>query len=64
MNWVRRAAVSVTPGVVDVVEVTVSNQDVKPLLRPGSMSDLAGSTHILQVLFLVFYALQNPYFAR
>ena len=55
---------SVTPGVVDVVEVTVSNQDVKPLLRPGSMSDLAGSTHILQVLFLIFYALQNPYFAR
>ena len=64
VNWVRRAAVSVTPGVVDVVEVTVSNQDVKPLLRPGSMSVLAGSTHILQVLFLVFYALQNPYFAR
>jgi hypothetical protein len=55
--------VSVTPGVVDIVEVTVSYQDIKPLVRPGSMSDLAGSTHILQVFILVFHALQNPYFS-
>ena len=58
VSFIRGAAgTNITPGVVEVVEVAITNQDIEALLRPGGMSHLAGSAHIVQVLFLVFHAL-------
>ena len=60
MDGVRRAPHSGISGVVEVMEVTSTHQNVQAISRPGRVAGHTGGAHVGQVLLSVLNPLHNP----